>query len=438
MRIGLQFFLQLPRPWSPGAECQLIENALAQMELADALGYSHAWFAEQHFLEEYSHSSAPELILAAAARTTSQIRLGHAVVLTPPPYNSPVRVAERLATLDLISHGRVDFGFGNSKSRMELEGFGVDPALRQEMTLEAVEQIAAMMSREPYPGHTGRFLSMPARNVIPKPVQRPHPPLWMACSTEASVLLAARLGVGALAHTFADPDEARRIVTAYYETFRNECVPISATVNPNVAMLMPFHCEADGDAARARGLEAHGYFTFALRHYYSFGRHRPGRTDISELYEATRREMGGDPVVGTSTAFGTPDQVADYLAEFAAAGLDQAVLLHDAGGLSQQAVLASLEMFGRAKLPRFAEQDARRQRRKDAELAPFVAQALDRRARDAGSGASTAVEAYGRNRPSPSRDGLTAGQRAQLERLDELKRVAMAVEQDAADRPRLD
>lgn len=431
MRFGLQFYLQLPRPWSPGAEQRLLDDAIAQVELADRLGYSHAWFAEQHFMEEYSHSSAPEMILAALARTTSRIRLGHGVLLTPPPYNSPVRVAERIATLDLLSRGRVDLGFGNSKSRIELEGFGVAADQRQEMTLEAVEQIAAMMSHEPYPGHTGPHLRVPARNIVPKPLQRPHPPLWMACSTEASVLLAARLGVGALAHTFADPADARRVVDAYYETFRNECVPITDAVNPNIAMLVPFHCGPDGRTAVEQGMAAHGYFTFALRHYYSFGRHRPGHTDLAERYASVRQRMGGEPAIAGGHAFGTPDELGDYFAAFAETGLDQAILLHHAGSLSQRDTLASLELFARSQLPRFAARHAEQQRRKAADLAPYTAAALRRRADSAAPTAvDDVIEAYGRNRPRPSTDGLPDEQCARQARLNELKEIAIALDDD--------
>src|SRR6187401_3744742 len=124
MKFGIFYELQLPRPWDGDAEHDLIQNALGQIELADQLGFDHAWEVEHHFLEEYSHSSAPEVFLAAASQRTRRIRLGHGIVLMPPGYNHPARVAERLATLDLVSNGRVDWGTGESASRAELEGFG--------------------------------------------------------------------------------------------------------------------------------------------------------------------------------------------------------------------------------------------------------------------------------------------------------------------------
>ena len=147
MKFGIFYEHQLPRPWGEGREVQLFQEALDQVELADRLGIDFAWEVEHHFLEEYSHSSAPEVFLAAASQRSKRIRLGHGIVLCPPGYNHPARVAERIATLDLVSNGRVEFGTGESASRMELEGFGIDPTQKRAMWLEAIEQIALMMTQ---------------------------------------------------------------------------------------------------------------------------------------------------------------------------------------------------------------------------------------------------------------------------------------------------
>src|SRR5215472_5907238 len=204
MRFGIFYEHQLPRPWEPDSEHRLLKDALEQVELADRLGYDHVWEVEHHFLEEYSHSSAPEIFLAAASQRTRQIRLSHGIVLMPPAYNPPARIAERIATLDIVSGGRVDFGTGESASRSELEGFGIDPAERRAMWRETVEQVANMLAMDPYPGFQGKYFSMPPRNVVPKPVQKPHPPLWVACSNRETIHLAAQLGIGALTFTFID------------------------------------------------------------------------------------------------------------------------------------------------------------------------------------------------------------------------------------------
>src|SRR6478672_8699153 len=124
MRVGLFFFMQVPRPWDDESDLRIYDEALEQVELADSLGFNHVWAVEHHFLEEYSHSSSPELFLAAAAMRTQQIRLGHGIVQLPPQINHPVRVAERIAVLDILSHGRVDFGTGEGSGALELGAFG--------------------------------------------------------------------------------------------------------------------------------------------------------------------------------------------------------------------------------------------------------------------------------------------------------------------------
>jgi alkanesulfonate monooxygenase SsuD/methylene tetrahydromethanopterin reductase-like flavin-dependent oxidoreductase (luciferase family) len=161
VKFGIFYEHQLPRPWDDGVELKLFQDALSQVELADSLGIDHAWEVEHHFLEEYSHSSAPEVFLAAASQRTKNIRLGHGIVLMPPGYNPPARIAERIATLDLVSNGRVDWGTGESASRAELEGFGIDPTERRAMWRETTEQVANMLAMNPYPGYQGKYFSMP-------------------------------------------------------------------------------------------------------------------------------------------------------------------------------------------------------------------------------------------------------------------------------------
>src|SRR5579859_4118317 len=139
MKFGIFYEHQLPRPWTDGAEQKLFQEALDQVELADRLGIDYAWEVEHHFLEEYSHSPAPEVFLAACSQRTKRIRLGHGIVLMPPKYNHPARVAERIAALDLVSNGRVEFGTGESAAILELGGFGVNVEEKRQMWTETVE-----------------------------------------------------------------------------------------------------------------------------------------------------------------------------------------------------------------------------------------------------------------------------------------------------------
>ena len=230
MKFGLFYEHQLPQPWSEDSELRLYQQALDQVELADRLGIDYVWEVEHHFLEEYSHSSAPEVFLAACSQRTKRIRLGHGITLMPPKYNHPARVAERIATLDLVSNGRVEWGTGESATAVEMGGFGVDPQEKEAMWQEATEQAANMLAMRPYPGFQGRWFDMPCRNLVPKPVQKPHPPMWVACSRRETIHRAARAGLGALAFAFLEPEQAARWVEEYYGIIKSpECVPIGHT-----------------------------------------------------------------------------------------------------------------------------------------------------------------------------------------------------------------
>lgn len=191
MQFGIFYEHQLPRPWNVDDEYQLFQEALDQVELADRLGYDYAWEVEHHFLEEYSHSSSPEVFLAAAAARTENIRLAHGIRQVIPNYNHPARTAEGIATLDLISNGRVDFGIGEGATRLELHGFNIAAKTKRSVSLETAEQIANMMVMEPYPGYDSEAFSMPCRNVLPKPRQKPHPPMWIACTNRDTIKVAA-------------------------------------------------------------------------------------------------------------------------------------------------------------------------------------------------------------------------------------------------------
>ncbi len=376
MKFGIFYEHQLPRPWQQESELQLFQEALDQVELADRVGLDYAWEVEHHFLEEYSHSSAPEVFLAACSQRTRRIRLGHGIVLMPAGYNHPARVAERIATLDLVSNGRVDFGTGESASRIELEGFGIPLDRKRDMWREATEQAANMMAMDPYPGFQGQSFSMPCRNVVPKPVQKPHPPLWLACSNRDTIRVAARNGMGALTFAFVDPEEARQWVDDYYATFESECVPIGHAVNPNVAIVTGFSCHEDAEEARRRGLDGFRFFGFALGHFYLFGNHRPSRTDIWSSFEKMRDHLPADD---DGRGIGTPDQLRQYLRGFEQAGVDQVVFIQQGGKNRHEHICESLELFADRVMPEFAEKETERERSKLERLAPATEAALRRK-----------------------------------------------------------
>ena len=381
MRFSIFYEHQLPRPWDDGAEARVVHEALEQVQLADKLGFSTVWEVEHHFLEEYSHSSAPEVFLSACAATTENIHIGHGIVPVLPGYNHPARVAERIGTLDIISNGRVEFGTGETSSDMELLGFEVERADKRSMWEEAVPEIAKMMSQAPYEGHTGKFFSMPARNVVPKPVQRPHPPIWVACSQRDTILMAGSRGIGALSFAFINPDEAKQWVADYYAAFEACTDPVGLAPNPNIAVTTGFLCHEDEQTALDRGLDGFHFFAYSLLHYYQFGTHTPGRTDIWTEFEQNRAEMGfeklnaqvdearADDGTGIEEGgldslrgcIGTPDQIRDFVRAYEDAGVDELIFVSQAGRNRHEDICESMELFAREVMPEFAERAPERE-----------------------------------------------------------------------------
>src|SRR5947209_5207964 len=398
MKFGMFYEHQLPRPWQPDSEHQLIKDALDQVELADKLGLDCVWEVEHHFLEEYSHSSAPEVFLAACSQRTSRIRLGHGIVQIPPNFNHPARVVERAATLDLISDGRVELGTGESSSAAELEGFLIPREEKRDQWTEALDAITRMFVEEPFAGYKGRWFDMPVRNVVPKPMQRPHPPLWVACSRRETIHLAAQNGIGALSFSFIEPDEAKTWVDDYYKTIRSEeCVAGGFAVNPNIAVVMPLMCHADEETAIDRGIDGGHFFGYSLIHHYAIGQHRPGITNIWEEFQEKRSLFGFDRDIASQTgenlaaqmvqqgtgslrgAVGTPDQVRDLLRRYEAAGVDQLIFVLQAGPNKHEHIMESIEMFCRDVMPEFHEREEQREKEKLERLAPAMEAALARR-----------------------------------------------------------
>jgi alkanesulfonate monooxygenase SsuD/methylene tetrahydromethanopterin reductase-like flavin-dependent oxidoreductase (luciferase family) len=386
MKFGVFYELQLPRPWRPGDETRLFHEALDQVALADQLGYDYAWEVEHHFLDEYSHSSAPEVFLAAAAARTKTIRLGHGIRQVIPNYNHPARTAEGLATLDIISRGRVDFGIGEGATRMELGGFAIPAKEKRAMAIEAAEQIANMLVLEPYPGFTGKYFSMPCRNVLPKPVQRPHPPMWMACTNRETIKVAASLGLGALAFSFVNPNEARLWSEIYYGIIKSEnCIPLGHEVNAQIAMVSSFSVHRDRAEAIRRGHEGFEFFGYALNALVAHDT-VPGRTNLWGEYLELRGERTEEIVALTAGAgdyasgIGTPEDMRKHLRGFQDAGIDQVIFLQQAGRNTHQHICQSLELFAAEVMPDFKAEAAGRELRKAAELKPYAEAALRRKA----------------------------------------------------------
>ncbi len=385
MKFGVFYELQLPKPWKTESEHTLVKDALAQVELADRLGFDYAWCVEHHFLEEYSHCSAPEVFLAAAAARTARIRIGHGIRQVIPAYNHPARTAEGLGMLDLVSDGRVEFGIGEGATRLELGGFGIPASQKRALALEAAGQVADMMVMEPYPGFEGKSFSMPCRNVLPKPLQKPHPPMWMACTNRDTIREAARNGVGALAFAFVDPGEAKAWSSIYYDIIRSEeCVPVGHSVNANLAMVSAFSIHHDRAEAIRRGQEGFDFFFYAINAMVAEDA-RPGRSRLWDSFQAAREGRSEEQVASAAdpayrgSGIGTPDDMRAHLREFRDAGVDQVIFLQQAGHNRHAHICEALELFAAEVLPDFAREAAAREARKQEELKPWIERALARK-----------------------------------------------------------
>src|SRR3954451_6260324 len=399
MKFGIFYEHQLPRPWDADSEYRLIQDALEQIEIADRVGIDYAWEVEHHFMEEYSHSSAPEVFLAAASQRTKNIRLGHGIVNIMPAVNHPARVAERVATLDLVSNGRVEFGTGESSSAAELGGFGIRRERKREMWEDAMAAITHMLVEEPFAGWDSDHIRMPPRNVVPKPLQRPHPPLWVACSRRETIHFAAQNGIGALSFSFVEPEDAGKWVGEYYELIASDdCRPVGFAVNPNFSVVVPMMCHADEATAIERGIDGAHFFGYSLAHYYGITPHEPSATDVYEEFLENRDGKGfaRDIILADKAplgvkvmqqglgslrgAIGTPEQIAELVRRYEAVGVDQIGFVLQAGRNRHEHICEALELFGEQVIPQFALEREERDAAKAERLAPAVEAALARRA----------------------------------------------------------
>ena len=349
MKFGVFYEHQLPRPWTDKSEFELMQNSLAQVELADRLGYDYMWEVEHHFLEEYSHSSAPEVFLAAASQRTKNIRLGHGIIqLTT---NQPHRVAERVATLDLISGGRVEMGMGEGAGPAELHPFGIRVRDKRDRWEEAVRAIIPMFSKDSWEFH-GQYYDFPARNVVPKPFQKPHPPLWVACSNIATIAKAGEWGMGALGFSFVSPDAATAWVNKYYnQLLYNPRRLAEYPANPNVAIVNGFMCARTDEEAleKAAGWT---FFIFALGYYGRKGVDAPGQGNLWNEYQEWRKSDKAKEALRNGL-IGSPETIRKRLRQFEAAHVDQVILLNQAGKTTHEDICESLDLFAREVMPEF-------------------------------------------------------------------------------------
>ena len=365
MKFGIFYEHQLPRDWEENSEHQLIKNSLAQIELADELGFDYAWEVEHHFLEEYSHSSAPEVFLAAASQRTKNIRLGHGIIqLTT---NHPARVAERVATLDLVSDGRVELGLGEGASVTELHPFNLRFRDKRDVWEDAVRCMLPMFWNHGWE-YDGEYFKFPKRAVVPKPLQKPHPPLWVACSQLETIKYAAHRGMGALCFKFVNMESSRAWVNAYYNTYLRHLEKLADyQANPNIAVVAGFMC-ADTDEEAWEKADGWTFFQFALQLYGKEGPFEPGSVNFWERYQEWKKTPQGQHRTG-SELIGSPDTIRQRLQDLADTNVDQVILLNQAGKNTHQDICDSLALFAREVMPEFHESHKEQEKWKAAVLA---------------------------------------------------------------------
>jgi alkanesulfonate monooxygenase SsuD/methylene tetrahydromethanopterin reductase-like flavin-dependent oxidoreductase (luciferase family) len=356
MQFGMLYEIQVPKPWQARSEYDAYQQMVAQVQLAETMGFESCWTVEHHFLSEYSHCSAPEVLYGYLAAKTSRLRLGHGVVLLPFPYNHPIRVAERIATLDLLSNGRVEFGTGRSGTLIELDGFGIPLEESRARWEEALDMIPRMWMQETF-SHAGTYFQVPERIIIPKPLQKPHPPIWMAATSSESHEIAGRKGLGLLSlTTLLTPEDVLARIQRY-RTALPEAKPVGAVSNPRVAVLQVVHCAPTMQEARANAEASVMWFHEQV---FAFSRSFI-RDDIPQSY----RYLQGIQKVDTRNitfdylrdnnmiTVGDPEHCIERLKIYHESGVDLILCLMQLYTVPHQNVLESIRLFGTHVIPYF-------------------------------------------------------------------------------------
>jgi alkanesulfonate monooxygenase SsuD/methylene tetrahydromethanopterin reductase-like flavin-dependent oxidoreductase (luciferase family) len=336
-----------------GAEHARLLREVELAEACDRHGFKYVWSVEHHFLEEYSHLSASEIVLPFIAARTRRIHVGSAIWNLTPPVNHPARVAERVAMLDHLSEGRFEFGTGRGSSSTEFKGFGIpDGETTRAMFDEALVGILRMWRETPY-RHDGRFFAMPERNVLPKPWSRPHPPLWMACGSPSTFEKAGRLGVGALCFSLGTPAEFAPLIRTYKDAVRH-AEPVGAFVNDNVACVTQLVCMEDRRQARTLAMRmGSGYHTSLVFRYLDTFPRPAGVPPWPALIPEPTPEVLEERIASGNRLVGDPDEVARGVRMYADVGCDQLIFGLLASTQPQEAALHTVELFGREVIPRF-------------------------------------------------------------------------------------
>ena len=350
-----------------------------QSKYAEQMGFDCIWCVEHTALTQYAHMSAPETVLAFIAGATSRIHIGHGVVCLPPAMNHPVKVAERIATLDILSQGRLHFGVGKGGTQQESGTFGYDLNTLQPMIDEAMYLIPKIMVQDEIE-HDGEYIKIPRRPIHPKPYQDPHPPMFMAATRAESLKVAGGRGLGGMVLGFCTPEETANLNRIYRDAFanRNPADQVGYFPNEYLAVGCPIIVGEDGDKARRIGLRGQRFFAQAIHHWYGGG----GKPDIhvddldvsTHVAKVKQEEEAlvaylheaKIPVTPAATdmynvdhAYGTPQEAIAYLERLEEAGADECLMLMQMGTVPHEAIMETIRHVGETIIPHFRAKDAR-------------------------------------------------------------------------------
>ncbi len=366
MELGLFYEIPVPRPWTARGERDALHAVVDQAVRGEEVGFTHFWTVEHHFLDEFSHCSAPEVLYGAIAAKTSRIKIGHGVRLLPVPYNHPLRVAEMAATLDCLCDGRLEFGTGRSATRAELEGFGIDPADTRGMWEEALDVVVGAWTTDVFEWQ-GRYFTVPPRRVHPKPLQKPHPPLWVASTSPESHGLAGRKGLGLLSFTIGVPPEELAGRIQLYRDGLAEAKPVGKFTNSRAATFTMVHCAETNEEARRNAAESVVWYlrksteligtlaTWQMERQRDLGTYAYAQMlrdlDTSHITFDVLDEMG-------AVIVGDPARCIERVRRYRAAGCDQLLCLMNPYNIPPDKVMRSVELFGEHVIPAFGSAGA--------------------------------------------------------------------------------
>jgi len=358
MKFSLFFEMQISNP-TRASEAQLFRDCVDMSVLADKLGYDTIWEVEHHGLYEYSHSSAPEVFLSYVAAKTENVRLGHGITLTPHRYNHPIRIAERVATLDILSGGRVNWGSGKSSSLTEQLAFENDTTQLHAQWLEALDMIPRMWQQDVFE-YKGRFFDIPPTQIVPKPVQQPHPPMFAACSKPESAVAVGELGIGALNFAIGNDDYLTQKVADYRAAVAT-AEPVHYRVTNHFACTPVALCLDDDRTACRYGFRGAQFFAESLGIYYFSGARPVGPLNVAREFlgdddlEAAMDFRGADEAPAMNV-IGDPAHCREIVERFEAAGVDELILVMQSGTVPTELVMESIKTFGEKVLPHFSSE----------------------------------------------------------------------------------